>query len=70
MTLGEYAWYDHNWKSPKRHFEEYNLYHLARGGTYMLNVGGPPPDAAVSVRGARESLSSFGEEWIGRISSW
>lgn len=37
-----YAWYDHNWKSP-REIAERLVRVASRGGTYMLNVG---PDGA------------------------
>ena len=33
-----YAWYDHNWKSP-REIAERLVRVVSRGGTYMLNVG-------------------------------
>jgi alpha-L-fucosidase len=33
-----YAWYDHNWKSP-REIAERLVSVVSRGGTYMLNVG-------------------------------
>ncbi|SDM04175.1 alpha-L-fucosidase [Kriegella aquimaris] len=56
-----YAWYDENWKSPKRILKSI-ISTVARGGTYMLNVG-PAPDGTIPIE-AQESLRASGE-WIG-----
>lgn len=40
-----YAWYDQNWKSAKEILTR-TLSTIARGGTYMLNVG-PKPDGTI-----------------------
>ncbi|WPJ96209.1 alpha-L-fucosidase [Coraliomargarita algicola] len=55
-----YAWYDENWKSPKEILRRL-IGTVARGGTYMLNVG-PRGDGSVPERSAR-TLRSSGE-WI------
>ena len=55
-----YAWYDENWKSPKRILKSV-ISTVARGGTYMLNVG-PAPDGSIPAE-AQESLRMAGE-WI------
>jgi alpha-L-fucosidase len=57
-----YAWYDENWKTPR------DILHrliacVARGGTYMLNIG-PRGDGLVPERAA-SSLRRSGE-WIRR----
>ncbi len=57
-----YAWYDENWKSPKRLLTNV-ISTVARGGTYMLNVG-PDPTGKVPA-GATNSLQKSGE-WIKR----
>jgi len=57
-----YAWYDQNWKSPKRILKSI-ISTVARGGTYMLNVG-PAPDGQIPTE-AQESLRTSGE-WINR----
>lgn len=57
-----YAWYDQNWKSPKRILTSV-ISTVARGGTYMLNVG-PKPDGSIPIE-AQESLRASGE-WIKR----
>ena len=57
-----YAWYDQNWKSPKRILKSL-ISTVARGGTYMLNVG-PAPDGSVPVK-AQNALLASGE-WIKR----
>jgi len=55
-----YAWYDENWKSPKQ-LLEYLISTVARGGTYMLNVG---PDGLGQIpEPAQEALRSAGK-WI------
>src|SRR3546814_753865 len=45
-----YAWYDQNWKSAKEVLTR-TLSTVARGGTYMLNVG-PKPDGTVPEQAA------------------
>lgn len=57
-----YAWYDQNWKSPGEILHRL-VATVARGGTYMLNVG-PRGDGSVPERAAR-SLRQAGE-WIQR----
>jgi len=57
-----YAWYDKNWKSPKRILKSV-ISTVARGGTYMLNVG-PKPDGTIPAA-AEKSLTESGE-WIHR----
>lgn len=55
-----YAWYDNNWKSPKQ-ILEYLISTIARGGTYMLNVG---PDGNGDIpEYAAQALRSSGK-WI------
>jgi len=57
-----YAWYDENWKTPKKIVE--NLIScVARGGTYMLNIG-PRGDGTVPER-AVDSLRKSGR-WFKR----
>ncbi len=55
-----YAWYDENWKSPKRILKSV-ISTVARGGTYMLNVG-PKPDGTIPIE-AQNALRGSGE-WI------
>lgn len=55
-----YVWYDQNWKSPKELLTRL-LSTIARGGTYMLNVG-PKPDGSLPEQ-AVFSLKKAGE-WI------
>ncbi len=55
-----YAAYDQNWKSPKEILTRL-ISTIARGGTYMLNVG-PKPDGTIPEQAAK-SLKSAGE-WI------
>lgn len=55
-----YAWYDNNWKSPKEILHRL-ISTVARGGTYMLNIG-PRGDGTVPEYAAK-SLRSAGE-WI------
>ncbi|MDX2431094.1 MAG: alpha-L-fucosidase [Bacteroides sp.] len=55
-----YAWYDKNWKSPESILERL-ISTVARGGTYMLNVG-PKADGSIPEHAVR-SLKSSGE-WI------
>jgi len=57
-----YAAYDQNWKSPKEILTRM-ISTVARGGTYMLNVG-PKPDGTIPEQAA-QSLRSAGE-WIRR----
>ena len=57
-----YAWYDENWKSPQQILERL-VACVARGGTYMLNIG-PRGDGSVSAR-CSKALRSAGE-WITR----
>ncbi|AWW32737.1 alpha-L-fucosidase [Echinicola strongylocentroti] len=55
-----YAWYDENWKSPKRILKSV-ISTVARGGTYMLNVG-PKPDGSIPEE-AQNALRDAGK-WI------
>ena len=55
-----YAWYDENWKTPKKVLSRV-ISCVARGGTYMLNIG-PRGDGSVPQR-AVDSLNKSGE-WI------
>lgn len=57
-----YAWYDQNWKSPKRILTNV-ISTVGRGGTYMMNVG-PAPDGSVPVQ-AQKALRISGA-WIHR----
>ena len=57
-----YAWYDQNWKSPKRILTSV-ISTVARGGTYMLNVG-PKPDGSIPDE-AQNALRNSGD-WIRR----
>ena len=57
-----YAWYDENWKSPAKILHRL-VSCVARGGTYMLNIG-PDGQGAVPAR-ATQSLRAAGE-WIRR----
>ena len=57
-----YAHYDQNWKTPKVILERL-IATVARGGTYMLNIG-PRGDGSVPAHAA-ESLRKSGE-WIRR----
>ncbi len=57
-----YAWYDQNWKSPKRILTNV-ISTVGRGGTYMMNVG-PVPDGSIPVQ-AQKALQSSGA-WIDR----
>jgi alpha-L-fucosidase len=57
-----YAWYDENWKTPKQILHRV-VACVARGGTYMLNIG-PRGDGSVPQR-AVDSLRDSGE-WIRR----
>lgn len=55
-----YAWYDENWKEPKKILHRL-ISCVGRGGTYMLNIG-PDGKGAVPERAA-QSLRAAGE-WI------
>ncbi|MCP4312461.1 MAG: alpha-L-fucosidase [Bacteroidetes bacterium] len=55
-----YAWYDENWKSPEEILKRL-ISTVARGGTYMLNVG-PKADGSIPEHAVR-SLQASGE-WI------
>jgi alpha-L-fucosidase len=57
-----YAWYDQNWKTPKKILHRL-IACVGRGGTYMLNIG-PDGKGAVPERAVR-SLREAGE-WIHR----
>ncbi|MDF7806606.1 alpha-L-fucosidase [Pontiellaceae bacterium B12219] len=57
-----YAWYDNNWKTPKEILKRL-IACVARGGTYMLNIG-PDGSGAVPERAAR-ALEESGA-WIQR----
>lgn len=57
-----YAWYDEYWKTPREILRRL-IGCVARGGTYMLNIG-PRDDGSVPERAAR-SLRESGE-WIRR----
>ncbi len=57
-----YAWYDENWKAPKLILERL-IATVARGGTYMLNIG-PRGDGSVPEHAAETLLKSG--EWIHR----
>jgi alpha-L-fucosidase len=55
-----YAWYDQNWKTPRQILSSL-ISVVARGGTYMLNVG---PDGSGSVpQPAQEALLAAGK-WL------
>ena len=55
-----YAWYDKNWKSPKLILENV-ISTVARGGTYMLNIG-PKGDGSIPEE-AVHTLKKAGD-WI------
>jgi alpha-L-fucosidase len=55
-----YAWYDENWKSPKEILKRL-ISTVARGGTYMLNVG-PKGDGSIPEE-AEKALRASGR-WI------
>ncbi len=57
-----YSWYDRNWKSPKQILENL-ISTIARGGTYMLNVG--PDDTGSIPDFAQNALRAAGK-WIAR----
>ncbi|WP_417443136.1 alpha-L-fucosidase [Joostella sp.] len=58
-----YAWYDNNWKSPKKILENI-ISTVARGGTYMLNIGPDPTgnvkeQAVLSLRKSGDWLKKY-----------
>jgi alpha-L-fucosidase len=57
-----YAWYDQNWKTPKQ-ILNYLISTVARGGTYMLNVG---PDPSGQVPEAAQISLRMAGKWIAR----
>jgi alpha-L-fucosidase len=57
-----YAWYDQHWKTPKEILRRL-IATVARGGTYMLNIG-PRGDGSVPVE-AQKALRTSGA-WIQR----
>ncbi|WP_040680605.1 alpha-L-fucosidase [Niabella aurantiaca] len=57
-----YAWYDENWKSPRQVLTSL-VATVARGGTFMLNVG--PDRSGVVPVPAQQSLRASGK-WIAR----
>jgi alpha-L-fucosidase len=57
-----YAWYDRNWKTPKEILKRL-ISTVARGGTYMLNIG-PRGDGSVPIE-AQMALRTSGA-WIQR----
>ncbi|MDR3094748.1 MAG: alpha-L-fucosidase [Bacteroidales bacterium] len=57
-----YAWYDENWKSPKQ-ILTYLISTIARGGTYMLNVG---PDGLGRVPEPAQDFLRAAGRWIAR----
>lgn len=57
-----YAWYDQHWKTPKQ-ILQYLIATIARGGTYMLNIG---PDGLGNVpEFVSQTLRASGQ-WIAR----
>ncbi|GHU65833.1 hypothetical protein FACS1894123_11840 [Bacteroidia bacterium] len=57
-----YAWYDQNWKAPEQ-ILNYLISTVARGGTYMLNVG---PDGTGQVPEPAQAALRASGEWITR----
>ncbi|MCF8713825.1 alpha-L-fucosidase [Joostella atrarenae] len=57
-----YTWYDKNWKTPKQILIN-TISTIARGGTYMLNIG-PKGDGSIP-KAVKASLESSGS-WIKR----
>jgi alpha-L-fucosidase len=55
-----YAWYDNNWKTPTQ-ILGYLVATVARGGTYMLNVG---PDATGQVPEPAQAALRAAGKWI------
>jgi alpha-L-fucosidase len=55
-----YAWYDNNWKSPKLILENL-ISTVARGGTYMLNIG-PKGDGSIPEEASYVLLTAG--EWL------
>ena len=68
-----YAWYDNNWKSPKE-ILQYLITTVARGGTYMLNVGPDglgniPEDAQVALRASGKWIQKYPDVIYGATAS-
>ena len=59
-----YAWYDHNWKSPKKVIERLTKV-ISRGGNYALNVG---PDGRGKIPAAAAEILHEVGEWVSRNS--
>lgn len=57
-----YAWYDQNWKSPKLILKNL-ISTIARGGTYMLNIG---PDGKGNVPDFVSQTLAASGKWIAR----
>lgn len=57
-----YAWYDQNWKSPKQ-ILKCLISTIARGGTYMLNIG---PDGFGNVPDFVSNALRISGKWIAR----
>ncbi|MDR2430212.1 MAG: alpha-L-fucosidase [Puniceicoccales bacterium] len=55
-----FAWYDSNWKTPRQILERL-VATVARGGTYMLNVG---PDQQGEIPGPAQSALRLAGKWI------
>ncbi|MDR1341186.1 MAG: alpha-L-fucosidase [Prevotellaceae bacterium] len=55
-----YAWYDQNWKTPAQ-ILDYLISTVARGGTYMLNVG---PDPSGQIPEAAQTSLRLAGKWI------
>ena len=55
-----FAWYDSNWKTPRQILERL-VATVARGGTYMLNVG---PDPQGDIPAPAESALRLAGKWI------
>lgn len=57
-----YAWYDQNWKSPKQILKNL-ISTIARGGTYMLNIG---PDGLGDIPEFMSKALQASGKWIAR----
>lgn len=57
-----YAWYDQNWKSPKQILKNL-ISTIARGGTYMLNIG---PDGLGDIPEFVSKALQASGKWIAR----
>ena len=57
-----YSWYDRNWKTPKQILENL-ISTIARGGTYMLNVG---PDEMGNIPDFAQNALRASGKWIAR----